>query len=153
MKGQPDHRCENVPKGEVRYLSLFTGDARPEKLLVATVLQGGPARKQTEFCEIQIMILVKLAKYLFTLAVVLANTTLGSWEYSGFNHSSPLFSGKHLCGENPSFLHLLSNQGYFHLGQLVIIVKVGVVHLQVFINYLLSHSKMMKIIKRPQRDK
>ena len=43
MKGQPDHRCENVPKGEVRYLSLFTGDARPEKLLVATVLQGGSA--------------------------------------------------------------------------------------------------------------
>ena len=99
------------------------------------------------------MILTKLAKYLFTLAVVLANTTLGSWEYSGFNHSSPLFSGKHLCGENPIFLHLWSKQGYFHLGQLLIIVKVSVVHLNVFINYLLSHSKMTKRTKRPQGDK
>ena len=37
--------------------------------------------------------------YLFTLALVLAKTTLGSWEYSGLCHSSPLFNGKHLWGK------------------------------------------------------
>ena len=62
------------------------------------------------------MILVKLAKYLFTLAVVLANTTLGSWEYSGFNHSSPLFSGKHLCGENPKFVASFEQKRIFSPG-------------------------------------
>ena len=41
-EGQPDHRCENVPIGKGGYISLFTGHAWPEKLFVATMLQGGP---------------------------------------------------------------------------------------------------------------
>ena len=39
-----------------------------------------------------------ISDHLLTFALVFAKTTFGSWEYSGFSQSSPLFNGKHLCG-------------------------------------------------------
>ena len=48
MRVQPDQRCENVPVWEAGYLGLVTRDTRPEKLLVAAMLQGGSARNARE---------------------------------------------------------------------------------------------------------
>ena len=81
--------------------------------------------------------------HLLTFALVFAKTTFGSREYSGFSQSSPLFSGKHLCGGIFIFfsvfvilhiyLELRRKQVFpkiFHLRKLLVVVKVCGVNLR-----------------------
>ena len=84
-----------------------------------------------------------ISDHLLTFALVFAKTTFGSWEYSGFSQSSPLFNGKHLCGETFIFsvvfvilyiyLELRRKQVFpkiFHLRKLLVVVKVSGVNLR-----------------------
>ena len=56
-----------------------------------------------------------LPEKILGLAVLLV-ILVGALEYSGFNHSSPLFSGKHLCGENPKFVASFEQKRIFSPG-------------------------------------